>query len=80
MTDGLEINECDFKRYNVKEQNVVIFKNLLDIKTNLINFERSNTKEHKNIKNVSWRALLLSSGALGLTVILLGFLFQHISH
>ena len=79
MQEGIEITEADFKRYNVKEQNVVIFKNLLEVKRNIREYQETNVDEHRKIKGISWKALVISGGAIGLAVILLGFLFQHLS-
>lgn len=78
MTSGIEISESDFKQYNLKEQNVIIFKNLLEVKMDVRKFQDTNVTEHKKIKSWSIKAILISSGAIGLAVIVLGFLFQHI--
>jgi hypothetical protein len=79
MTSGIEISESDFKQYNLKEQNVIIFKNLLEVKMDVRKFQDTNVIDHKKIKSWSIRAILISTGAIALTVIVLGFLFQHIN-
>jgi hypothetical protein len=42
-------------------------------------FQDTNVIDHKKIKSWSIRAILISTGAIALTIIVLGFLFQHIN-
>jgi hypothetical protein len=68
MEDGIEITEQQFKRMSLKEQNAILFKNIREIKNDM-----------NKASKWSKKAMMVSSAAIGLTLIVLGFLFQHMS-
>jgi hypothetical protein len=67
MVEGIDISEKEFSQLSLKKQNVVLFKNILDIKNDMSKTVRMST-----------RAALYGYAALGLTVFVLGFLIEHL--
>jgi hypothetical protein len=65
--DNLEITEQQFKSLSIKEQNLILYKNTKGIKMAV----------NKSTK-LSSKAAILSGIALTMTLMVLGFLIEHI--